>query len=116
MPATRSEPPTPPPAPSLTPEIKERGQENARQALETFRPKFLECWAASVARTPEPPRIQLVFSLSFAPDGSIVALGIAEDHAAERPDVAECMRALRVQFSIPAPGVVLVTEVPFTLP
>jgi hypothetical protein len=101
----------------LTPEIQARGRENARQALERLRPEFVaNCWQPSAAVNPEPRRIKVAFSLGFTPQGTAQGVGIVEDHAAYRNDMADCLRTLAVKAAIPAPGVPLSVEVPFELP
>ena len=103
--------------PTETPEIRERGVTNARRALEQLRGEFVaSCWAPSAAATPEPRKIPLTFSLSYTPDGEVVGVGIIEDNAVFRSDVASCMRARTIKPRIPAPGVALNLEVPFELP
>lgn len=102
---------------ALTPEIRARAAENARLALETVRAEMVRrCWTPPATKPPEPPRIPLVFNLSFSPQGQMTAFGINEDRAANRPAVAVCLRALELHLSIPAPGNTLLVEVPLTLP
>ena len=102
---------------ALTPEIRARAAENARLALETVRAEMVRrCWTPPATKPPEPPRIPLVFNLSFSPQDQMTAFGISEDRAANRPAVAVCLRALELHLSIPAPGNTLLVEVPLTLP
>ncbi|MBL9100609.1 MAG: hypothetical protein JNL82_06615 [Myxococcales bacterium] len=121
--APAAEPPTPPPSvappvvPQETPEVRARGQDNAARALEAYRARFVEqCWAPAAARQPEPRRLPLTFNLSFSPDGALTGLGISEDRQVQRPEVGTCLRGIEVELKIPAPGVMLMVEVPFTLP
>lgn len=105
------------PAPQLTPAVQERAQENAARALAAWRDEFRRrCWDPAAAAQPEPRQVPLTFNLSFAPDGNLVVAGIAEDRAANRSDVANCLRQLELGLKIPAPGVPVYLEVPFTLP
>lgn len=116
--ATPAPPPSPvQPVPTETPEVRARGRENAARALEAYRAEFVRtCWAPAVAERPEPRQIPLVFNLSFSPGGEIVGIGIDEDRAVNRADVAMCLRKIDVKPRIPAPGVALLLDVPFTLP
>jgi hypothetical protein len=112
-------PAAPPPArpPVLTPEIQARGRENAARALEAWRARLVaECWAPSAAKQPEPRQIPLTFSLSFSPEGALTGTGISEDRMTFRADVGTCLRRIPLSLRIPAPGVVLMVEVPFVLP
>jgi hypothetical protein len=104
-------------APSDMPTITARGAENARAALEAWRATFVDrCWTPAAARQSAPERLPLQFNLSFSPTGELVGVGIVEDRVIGRADVAACLRAIELQLKIPAPGVVLSVEVPFTLP
>lgn len=106
----------PPPA-VKTPEIEARGLENARRALEGARAEFVRrCWTPAADKQPEPRRLPLVFNLSFSPDGVLLGWGLSEDRAVQRPEVANCLRAVDLTLRIPAPGVPLQLAVPLTLP
>lgn len=103
--------------PAMTPEVKARALENARLALEGQRATMVDrCWAPAAAKQPEPRQIPLVFNLSFAPEGQLLAVGISETRGMDRPEVATCLRSLELRLKIPAPGGTLLLEVPFTLP
>lgn len=109
--------PTPGPPQEVTPEMQQRGAESARLALEARRPEFVtRCWAPAAARDANPPRIPLQYNLGFDPTGRLAAVGIAEDRDIHRPDVAQCLRNIDLQFTIAAPGLPLQVEVPFSLP
>ncbi len=91
--------------------------------LGTRRPRVLQlaefverCWNPSAARQPEPRQIPLRFVLGFDAAGRLAASGIVEDRESYRSDVALCLRGIDLVFTIPAPGLPLQVEVPFTLP
>jgi hypothetical protein len=111
------EPARPGPPIAVTPLMQERGTENARLALEARRGEFVaRCWAPAAAKQAEPGQIQLRFVLGFDPAGELIATGIVEDREHRRSDVTTCLRSIDLSFAIPAPGLVLQVEVPFTLP
>jgi hypothetical protein len=110
-------PAAPAPVPVMTTEIRERGAVNARSALESWRPRLrAECWDPAVAKVREPSSITLDYYLSFSPEGALVATGIIENRRAFRTDVSQCLRGVALDLRIPAPGLPLQVQVPFSLP
>ncbi|MEZ4428027.1 MAG: hypothetical protein R3A51_10125 [Nannocystaceae bacterium] len=86
-----------------------------RDALASQRAQLRDaCWTAPAAG--EPLEIPLVMSVGFDSEGRSVSVGISEDRAAARPEVANCLRAHLFAFSIPAPGVPVHVEAPFVAP
>jgi len=110
-------PVVPGPPSVITPEMQAHAFDSARAALESYRAEFVaRCWNPAVAKQPEPAWIPLSFNLAFGADGRIIGIGIAEDHNVHRADVGMCMRTIPLPLTIPAPGLPITIEVPFSLP
>jgi hypothetical protein len=103
----------PAPAPAATPaaEAKQgeppdhRAFRQAQAALDEQRPGLVKaCWTPPAAG--EPAAILLTYDVTFAADGSVLALGISEQRDAYRTSVAECVRRQpRPALPVDPPGV-----------
>lgn len=117
QPAIAPSTPVAPPNKPLPAEVRARGTDNARLALEAMRDAMVRtCWTPLPASPSDPPQVQLKFSVSFSPQGERTALGISEIRGATRPGVADCLRKMALDPKIPPPGGFLQADVPFTLP
>lgn len=115
QPSTHPVAPLPPV--EMSAETRARGVEDARLALEGAREEMVRrCWTPAAATQPEPRQVPLVFNMSFSAQGELTGLGLSEDRAANRPEVANCVRQLGLSLRVRAPGSLLLVEVPFTLP
>jgi len=108
-------PPPPPPARRATADARRITALHAHEALAAYRSTFMErCWTPSPESGPD--HIDLRFNLAFAPNGTLVGVGISESRKAFRADVSACLRGLSVKFTVPPPGAPVQVQVPLTLP
>lgn len=90
----------------------------AKSAVETEKKATIlpRCWEPAIKSRPSPAVAKYMINMTFDPTGKEVARGIAEDRAAERADVAACLRQLPLGLQIAPPGVTVRVEVPLELP
>lgn len=111
--ASRSADPAPVPVPGPPSAARENAYANALHALEKDRPRIVAACAATV-----PQKMVIRFSLAFNAVGKEVARGISDDPGAPGSTaVADCIRNhFPIGLEIPAPGVTLSFNLPFSLP
>ena len=91
----------------------------AKQALEKARPLMLErCWKPAIAASPEPGTSEYLYDVTFdGTTGKAIGRGISEQRdKPSRPDVAQCLRGLPMDYEIAPPGVNTRVEIRLTLP
>lgn len=102
-------------APPATPE---KVRADAMAALEGLKRRALDtCWRPALSREPEPSRSSYMVDVTFAADGTTLAMGLSE--LRERPsraDVAQCVRTSGVALRIPPPGAGFRIELPLEFP
>ncbi|MGK3987176.1 hypothetical protein WME99_29315 [Sorangium sp. So ce136] len=94
--------------------------EVARQAalaLDAHRTTLMDrCYKPAIAAKPEPRAVKYVFNITFDAGGRQIARGLIEDQETARPEVTACLVAALPPVAIPAPGVNVRVDVPFSLP
>lgn len=128
--ATSSAPPVlvPPPGPiapgALLPptapaEVQAAAERAANEAVlaekkKTYLPK---CWEPALKKAPQPAVAKYKLDMMFDPQGKQIGLGLQEDRAAVRTDVANCIRDLGLGLQLsPPPGVPVHVLVPLEFP
>lgn len=111
---TPAQPAAPAPPVSRSEPAADRAFRQAQAALDALRPGLVKtCWTPPLAG--EPAAILLTYDITFAADGSILALGISEQQEAYRTSVAECVRRQprpRLPIDPPGEGVRVVLGLP----
>ncbi|HEY2775897.1 MAG TPA: hypothetical protein VGK20_17780 [Candidatus Binatia bacterium] len=82
-----------------------RARTDAAGAMAAHKQLVVErCWKPSVASSPDPASMRLVYDVTFSPDGRQIARGIDEDRERARADVAKCAATLPLAMKIRPPG------------
>lgn len=98
-------------------EVEAQISESAAEAFEAIRDDVRDqCWDALPEDPDAPSSIPLELSLSYDPDGNVIASGVSEDHEVRRDGVAGCLGPLVHQLKIPAPGARASVSVRITIP
>jgi hypothetical protein len=102
-------------APSATPE---KVRADAMAALEGLKRQVLDtCWRPALSREPQPSRSSYMVDVTFAADGTTLAMGLSEfRERPSRPDVAQCVRTSGALLRIPPPGAGFRIELPLEFP
>lgn len=88
---------------------------HATAQVEGAKPRWTAaCWDTADPTTRTPGRY--VAGLAFDAEGRLKVSGVSETRGASDPGVAQCLRRLTHDFSIPPPGRYVVVDVPFTMP
>ncbi len=91
-------------------EVMPRVKADVEAAIESRRQAMRNaCWSGAKVATATFPT-----EASFAADGTLLALSVADDRAA--PEVGACVRAQPLPLKIEAPGVPITVKVGLTLP
>lgn len=88
---------------------------HATAQVEDAKPRWTAaCWDTADPTTRTPGRY--VAGLAFDAEGRLKVSGVSETRGASDPGVAQCLRRLTHDFSIPPPGRYVVVDVPFAMP
>lgn len=106
------------PAPAATPTAdREAATAAVSKALELQRAAVVKkCVEPALAKKPDPPRVKLRFNITFGPDGKQVMRGVSDDRETYREGVSTCAMDAIPDLQIPAQGVSVYVEIPWTLP
>lgn len=125
-PASSVSPAAPPLPPSVVPPVavtapSARAQPtidaDVAEAIERLKQRTVkECWRPHAGEPGMPPKVKFIYSGSFDPSGVEVARGISDDRAANSPKVSACVRAFKMDLTIPPPGAYQNVNVPFEVP
>jgi hypothetical protein len=112
------DPSVPPPSPAgISPDTQERVDAAVARALATRHSTFVErCWKPSLEQSVEPASQVFRVRMLFDAKGRKIDHGVSDAPDARRADVAECLRKLDIQLSIPAPGDMVGSQRELTLP
>jgi len=111
--------PSRPPTPAATAVTADRNAATtaALKDLERHRAAIVDkCVKPSLAKTPEPPTVKLVFNVTFNEQGQQIARGISEDRATSRYEVTQCVTDALPPLQVPAQGASVMVDLPWTLP
>ena len=103
--------------PAVPRALSERVQRDAREAFEGIRGRVrADCWEAQPGEPEAPDAVDVVLSLSYDAEGTVIASGITEDREHSREGLAACLGPLVHELEVPAPGSHLSVELRVELP
>lgn len=92
-------------------------ERDAAEAFETVRAEVVDkCWNSLPDDPDAPSSVSVDLSLSYDPEGNLIATGVSEDRAARRDGVATCLGPIVHNLKIPPPGAHRSARVRVTIP
>lgn len=106
-----------PVGPGVSPEVQDRVTKDAVKALERERKRVVkECWQPSAAASAEPASGTFRVRVGFGADGTLQSYSVADAEDTRRKDVADCLRALKLDITVAPPGTFVATQLALKLP